>query len=89
MSALEVDVVEKSEMILRQFRIETESPFLGKTIKESGIRNVHHCLIAGIEREDGTLHAPLPDEPLSEGDVVWVVGETEDIRHLADMPDEE
>ena len=45
---LETDVVEKSEMILRQFRVDAHSIFLGKTMRESGIREQYHCLIEGV-----------------------------------------
>lgn len=82
---LDSDIVEKSEMILRQFSIEENSPFLGKTLRESGIRQQYRCLIAGIERGDETLRAPSPNEPFALGDVVWVVGEESDVRRL--MPD--
>ena len=80
---LEDDVVEKSEMILRQFRIEKESPFWHKNIKETGIRDKYHCLVAGVEREENTLRAPDPNEPFLEGDVVWIVGESTDVYRLA------
>lgn len=36
-------------MALRQFIIDADSVFLGKTIRESGIRDKYHCMIAGIE----------------------------------------
>ena len=39
---LETDVVEKSEMILRQFRVDAHSIFLGKTMRESGILSLIH-----------------------------------------------
>lgn len=81
-SELDTDVVEKSETILRQFRIDSDSPFLGKTLKEAGIREKYHCLIAGVERGSGELHAPDPHEPFAEGDVVWIVGEKEDVYKL-------
>ena len=71
------DVYEKSEMALRQFIIDADSVFLGKTIRESGIRDKYHCMIAGIENEDGALMVPDVNVPLVEGDVVWVVGEKE------------
>ena len=37
-------------MILRQLRIDANSPFLGKTLKDAGIREKYHCLIVGVER---------------------------------------
>ena len=35
-SAMNTDVIEKSEMILRQFCVDGQSPFLNKTLKEAG-----------------------------------------------------
>ncbi len=81
-SAMDVDVIEKSEMILRQFRVDEHSQFLNKTLKEAGIREEYHCLIAGVEREGETLHAPDPREPFTEGDIVWIVGENDDVYRL-------
>jgi len=52
-SAMNTDVIEKSEMILRQFCVDGQSPFLNKTLKEAGIREKYHCLIAGVERGRG------------------------------------
>lgn len=87
-AALETDVVEKSEMILRQFRVDDQSVFLGKTMRESGIREQYHCLIAGVERGGETLHAPDPHEPFLEGDVVWIVGENADVYQLVGQKNE-
>lgn len=87
-AALEADVIEKSEMILRQFCITADSPFLGKTLRESGIRERYRCLIAGVEREGEALHAPDPHEPFMEGDVVWVVGENVDVYELVGQKNE-
>ncbi len=70
------------EMNLKQFVIDTDSPFLGKTIRECGIRNKYKCLVVGIEKTDGDLFTPNIDDPLKEGDVVWVVGEKENVYSL-------
>lgn len=85
---LETDVVEKSEMILRQFRVDAHSVFLGKTLRESGIREQYHCLIVGVERGEETLHAPDPHEPFMEDDVVWIVGENADVYKLVGQKNE-
>lgn len=87
-SAMDTDVVEKSTMILRQFCIGASSPFLGKTLIESGVREKYRCLIAGVEREEEALHTPDPHEPFTEGDVVWVVGENDDVYKLVGENDE-
>lgn len=70
------------EMVLRKLSIEKDSPFLGKALKDSGIRNRYHCLVAGIEKEDGALHVPNATLPLEEGDILWLVGEHKDMEAL-------
>ena len=74
-----------SEMILRRLPLGASSPFNGKTLQESGIRNHYHCLVAGIEKADGTLHVPNAHIPLEEGDVVWIVGENKDVETLLSL----
>ena len=74
-----------NEMILRRLPIKADSPFLGKSLLESGIRNQHHCLVAGIEKSDGTLHVPNAHLPLEDGDVLWLVGEQKDIDGLISL----
>lgn len=70
------------EMVLRRLPLESGSPMLGKAIKDSGIRNHYHCLVAGIEKADGTLHIPDAQLPLEEGDTLWLVGRTQDLETL-------
>lgn len=76
------DVYEKSEMTLKQFMIDSDSAFLGKTLRESGIRDKYHCMIAGVERGDEILMTPDANAPFEEGDVLWVVGEKADVYQL-------
>lgn len=84
-SAIDSDIYEKSEMTLKQFLIDSDSVFLGKTLRESGIRDKYHCLIAGVERGEGALISPDVNVPFQEGDVVWVVGEKEDVYQLIEI----
>ncbi|MCF2709913.1 cation:proton antiporter [Bacteroides pyogenes] len=81
-AAIDTDVYEKSEMVLKQLLIDENSIFLGKTVRNSGIRDKFRCLVAGVEREDGVLMSPDVNAPFEQGDVVWVVGEKEDIYKL-------
>lgn len=81
-AVIDSGVFEKSEMTLKQLLIDTDSAFLGKTLRESGIRDKYHCLIAGVERGGEALMTPDVNVPFEEGDVVWVVGENEDVYRL-------
>ena len=71
-----------SEMLLRRLTVASGSPFEGKNLIQSGLRNRYHCLVAGVEKPDGTLHVPDAHIPLEEGDVLWLVGEKKDLEAL-------
>lgn len=74
---------EKHEMQLKQFVVEADSVFVGKTIRNSGFRNKYHCLVVGIESyNDNELRTPDVDVPLCEGDIVWIVGEDSALKKL-------
>ncbi|MEG1562828.1 MAG: cation:proton antiporter [Bacteroides sp.] len=81
-SVVDAELFEKSEMMLKQFIIDADSLFLGKKLRDSGIREKYHCLIAGVEREKEVLMTPDVNVPFEEGDVVWVVGEKNDVYKL-------
>lgn len=79
------DDFEKHDMLLRQFVVTDECKFIGKSIRDSGIRNKYHCMVVGVESVgDVSLHTPDIDIPFEEGDIVWVVGEESSLKSLMD-----
>lgn len=80
---LDENVYEAGEMVMRQFVIDINSPFIGKNLKECGFRDKYHCLIVGVERGSDVLHAPNPQELFVAGDIVWIVGEAQDVSRVA------
>ena len=73
----------KHEMKLKQFVVAKDSPFVGHSIIECGIRNKYHCLVVGIESAgEDVLRTPQVHMPLKEDDLVWVVGEEDDLNQL-------
>ena len=86
--ALETDVikedltVENREMKLRQLIIGADSPFIGKTLEESGIRNLYSCMVVGLEEGKENLSPVHPKRRFEEGDIIWVVGEEESLKDL-------
>ena len=71
------------EMTLRRVVLLDNSPFVGKTIKESGIRDQYQCLVVGVESEgENELLQPHPMRQLQTGDIIWVVGEEANIKQL-------
>mgnify|MGYP002619979208 CR=1 FL=1 len=79
---LEDNRYHSGEMVLRCIPVTGTSPFLGLTVRNAGIRDQWHCLVAGVEKEDGELHAPDVSIPFEEGDVLWIVGEREDVERI-------
>ena len=74
--------IEKREMKLRQLIIESGSPFIGKTLSESGIRDKYNCMVVGLEEGKENLSNVMPDYRFDEGDIIWIVGESDDIARL-------
>ena len=70
-------------MQLKQCLVDEGSPFAGRSILEIGIRNLYHCLVVGVESvDDASLHTPDVHAPLRTGDVIWTVGEEENLDCL-------
>lgn len=72
----------QSEVCLKQFVLDTESPFNGKSIRESGIRERYKCVVVGIERGTASLRNPDAATVFQAGDLVWVVGEEMNVYEL-------
>ena len=79
---LEDERYHSGEMLLRCVPVTGLSPFLGKTIRDAGIRENYHCLLAGVEKSDGLLHTPDVTSPFEDGDVLWLVGEKKDVERI-------
>jgi CPA2 family monovalent cation:H+ antiporter-2 len=63
------------EVELDKFTIEPDSPFLLKTIRDSGLRSATNGLVVGIERNGVRILNPESTIIFELGDVVWIVGE--------------
>ena len=74
--------LEKREMKLRQLIIGSDSPFIGQTLEESGIRSRYSCMVVGLEEGKENLSAISPKRPFQEGDIIWIVGEQESLTEL-------
>ncbi len=62
--------------------IQENSQFLGKPISESGIRELTHGLVVGIERRGKRILNPDTHLKLQTGDLLWIVGHRQKIRDL-------
>lgn len=78
----EVNDENNRSVSIEQFEITADSPFVGKTLRESGIRENKGCMVIGIEHDGVSTMNPESQTVFYEGDFVWVVGETEQLRKL-------
>ena len=74
--------LEAREMLLRQLIIGSDSPFIGKTLIESGIRDLYSCMVVGLEEGKQNLSSFKPNRKFEEGDIIWVVGERQSLEAL-------
>ncbi|MFR7825327.1 MAG: cation:proton antiporter regulatory subunit [Odoribacter splanchnicus] len=72
----------QSEVCLKQFVVTEDSPFNGKSIRDSGIRDKYKCVVVGVERGAASLRNPDADTVFEAGDLVWVVGEEMNVYEL-------
>lgn len=89
-AALAVDIepddpdIEKREMRLSQIIIDKHSPFVGKTLPETGLRSEFNCMVVGREEGKENLSMVGPSYKMRLGDILWIVGEDEALRRLQD-----
>ncbi|MBP3251430.1 MAG: cation:proton antiporter [Prevotella sp.] len=74
--------IERREMKLRQVIVTKKSPFVGKTLMESGIRDHYDCMVVGLEEGEENLSLVTADRRFEEGDIIWVVGEQQALDSL-------
>jgi CPA2 family monovalent cation:H+ antiporter-2 len=74
--------IEKREMKLRKVIISAKSSFIGKTLKESGIRDSFNCMVVGVDEGQKNLTLIDPARKFERGDVMWIVGEEDSLKEL-------
>lgn len=79
---------EEQNVVLEQLELSENSQLIGKTIKNSFLRDKYNCMIVGIERGDETMVNPDINVRFSVGDTLSIVGEKEKIAAMAKDIDE-
>lgn len=72
----------KANYDLKQSKLQKNSPFVGQTIRQSGIRENYHAMVVGLERGGSRNINPDSDLRLQEGDVLWIAGERGKLNQL-------
>jgi CPA2 family monovalent cation:H+ antiporter-2 len=68
-----------------QIQISETSSLIGKTIRNSGIQTEYNCLVVGIERGEYSQQDPALDFEFMCDDIVWLVGEYDNIVKLNEI----
>ena len=75
------DAFTEPEIVLRQIELKNES-YIGKSIRESKLREKTSGLIVGIEKKGKRILNPESNVILDKDDILWIVG---DKKLLADL----
>lgn len=70
-----------AETVLKQFELKNPD-FIGKTIRESQLREKTDGLIVGIEREGQRMMNPESHVVLQKNDILWIVGDKKKMNSI-------
>lgn len=71
-----------SGLQLRRLIVRSDSPFLGHSLRDSGLRSTYHCMAVGFEDNDGNIVPATADRVIGRHDVLWLVGESGAVRRV-------
>ena len=74
--------IEKREIRLSQIVIDNHSPFVGKTLPETGLRSEFNCMVVGREEGKENLSMVGPAYKFRLGDILWIVGEDDALKRV-------
>ncbi|MBR1837971.1 MAG: cation:proton antiporter [Bacteroidaceae bacterium] len=69
-------------VVMRRIALSSHAALVGKTLRESGLRERYQCMAVGFEERDGSLEVPTADYVMQSHDVLYVVGETSDVTRM-------
>ncbi|MBS1739681.1 MAG: cation:proton antiporter [Bacteroidetes bacterium] len=69
-------------IVLKKLKVSASSPFLGQTIRESGIREKTQGLVVGLERNQRRILNPDSHLKIQLNDMLWIVGNKTMIESL-------
>ena len=72
-------------MLLEEFgiewvKLESDSPLVGSTLQQSGIRARTGASVIAVLRQERSLASPAPDTEFREGDTLVVMGQREQVE---------
>ena len=76
--------LEGKDMQLKRFGISPDSPFVGLSLITSHLRDHYNCMFIGLEEDEDKLLNITPFYTFQPADIIWVVGQEDDIKRLAE-----
>lgn len=76
---LNTETLLESEIVLQQYELRDQW-FIGKTIRESNLREKTNGMIVGVEHNGRRILNPESSLILSKNDIIWVVGDKKKIK---------
>ncbi|MGE0174716.1 MAG: cation:proton antiporter [Oligoflexales bacterium] len=70
------------EYDIQRLKVRRNSSLQGISIRESDIREKFDCIVVGLERSGQRIRSPESGITLAYDDVLWVVGERENLKRL-------
>lgn len=74
--------LDAAEIALSYFIVEPDSNMIGKSVRDSNIRELSKGMVVGIERGDQRILNPSSNEVFHHGDKVWIVGNSQRVKIL-------
>ena len=75
-------IKDKHSMSIISLKLSESSPLIGNTLQDIDFRLRYHCMVVGVEDEQGHLETVQAKRQFQQGDIVWVVGEEADLSML-------
>ncbi|MBQ6810829.1 MAG: TrkA C-terminal domain-containing protein, partial [Firmicutes bacterium] len=75
-------IQDKDQLYCYGILIKKGSSYVGKSIRDSGLKNKRQCFVIGVERELLPMTEPSPNLILRADDILWILGTVETILYL-------
>lgn len=83
-------MAERLELSIEQVEIGKNSPFIGRALKDTGIRSEHGVIVIAIKRSDeAMIFNPFADTIIEEGDALVALGSHSSLQTLERMANPE
>ena len=74
---------ESHNLTVISIKLSESSPLIGHTLQDIDFRVRYHCMVVGVENEEGHLGTIQAKREFAQNDIVWVVGEEADLSMLS------